>query len=165
MTIASLAHVPCTHLRTRIIDSAPPFAYAVYMKKIEWNNRLNMGVPQIDEQHRRLLHLTNNLAAAIQEEVAQDILEFIIKELQDYTSFHFRDEELLMKDIGYPELENHTRAHNKLKTSVDDYRQQMEQGNEVAPQELLDFLGRWLIDHIIYTDKKIAEFIKENEER
>ncbi|MDC0335835.1 bacteriohemerythrin [Pseudodesulfovibrio sp.] len=133
------------------------------MKKIEWNSKLNLGVPQIDEQHRRLVQLANNLVSAIQTNVADDILEIIFKELQEYTVFHFRDEELYMHEAGYPDIEEHIRQHEDLKKKVADYQEDMRLDMDVSPSDVLEFLGDWLVEHIIYSDMKIARFVKGKE--
>lgn len=131
------------------------------MKRIEWHPKLNIGVEQIDEQHKRLVQLANNLISAIQTGVAEDILEVICKELHEYTVFHFRDEELLMQEVGYPHLEQHQKKHREITDQVQAYLDALERDNNVPPQDVLDFMGDWLVEHIIYMDMKIGDHIKE----
>lgn len=134
------------------------------MKRIAWSSKLNLGVEQIDDQHKRLVKLTNNLIGAIQSNMADDILGFIAQELREYTEFHFQDEERLMRDIGYPDLDDHAALHGALKERVTRYQESLEQGGAVPATEILSFLKDWLVNHIIYCDMKIGKYIREQKE-
>lgn len=129
------------------------------MKKLEWSPRLNLGIKQIDDQHKRLVKLTNNLMSAIQSGVADDLLVGFCMELVEYTEFHFRDEEMLMREVGYPHIDEHSTAHRTLEGKVREYHEAVSKGRHVSSAEVLEFLGSWLVDHIIYTDMKISEYI------
>ena len=88
------------------------------MKKLEWSDKLNLGVKQIDDQHQQLVHLANNLVLTIQTGETRDVLGKVFKELREYTVFHFRDEELYMEEIEYPERRAHAVTHRELKDQV-----------------------------------------------
>lgn len=131
------------------------------MKKLEWSDKLNLGVKQIDDQHQQLVYLANNLVRAIQTGETRDVLGKVFKELREYTVFHFRDEELYMEEIEYPERRAHAVTHMELKEQVKQYQRDMYKKSEVTPNEVLEFLRGWLVDHIIYKDMKIVNYIKE----
>lgn len=131
------------------------------MKRLEWTNKLSLGVPHIDKQHQRLVQLSNNLVAAIQTGMAEDILEALFKELREYTMFHFQDEELYMNQVGFPELDTHTKTHENLKKQVKDYQNELMANRDVSPSEVLKFLKGWLVDHIIYEDLRIGRYAAE----
>lgn len=84
------------------------------MNTITWSSKLNTGVKNIDEQHRRLVKLVNNLVAGIQEGFADDITDGICRELIEYTKYHFRDEEMLMEEVAFPDIEAHKQKHASL---------------------------------------------------
>lgn len=131
------------------------------MKRLEWSNKLSLGVPHIDKQHQRLVQLSNNLVAAIQTGMAEDILEALFKELREYTMFHFQDEELYMNQVGFPELDAHTKSHESLKQQVKDYQNELLANRDVSPSDVLKFLKAWLVDHIIYEDLRISRYVSE----
>lgn len=135
------------------------------MKKIEWHSRLNVGVKQIDEQHKWLVQLVNNLLSAIQSGVAEDILQSICQELVDYTEFHFRDEELLMEEIGFPFIEEQRAEHEELRVKVGEFNDAVLRGDHIPPKEVLDFLSEWLINHLLHSDMKIGHHIKAQREQ
>jgi putative ATP-dependent endonuclease of the OLD family len=83
------------------------------------------------------------------------------KELEDYTKFHFSEEEEYMESIHYEGLEAQKRAHAAF---IDRLEQVDPDEIDANPQEylneLLEFLLNWLINHILYTDKKIPDVTK-----
>lgn len=130
------------------------------MNTITWSSKLNTGVKKIDEQHRRLVKLVNNLVAGIQEGFADDITDGICRELIEYTNYHFRDEEMLMEEVAFPDIEAHKQKHASLTTSVQGYHDALEKGEPIRPEDLLNFLSKWLIEHIIHTDMQIGRHIR-----
>lgn len=134
------------------------------MEKITWSNKLNTGVEKIDDQHRRLVKLVNNLVSAIQSGFADDITTPLCHELAEFTSYHFRDEEMLMEEVGYPGLEEQKEQHAKLTSTVQGYLDALERGEAVAPEEMLAFLRQWLVEHIVHCDMRIGSHIRRNQQ-
>ena len=66
-----------------------------------WNDSLMTGVPEIDEQHRILVHTFNEAAESLCGETRREVLEAITQDLLSYALYHFETEELLMRDAGY----------------------------------------------------------------
>ena len=52
-------------------------------------------------------------------------------------------------------------THRELKEQVKQYQRDIYKKSEVTPNEVLEFIRGWLVDHIIYKDMKIANYIKE----
>ena len=71
------------------------------MALVEWNETLNIGVPEIDYQHRNLVSMLNALAKAIEEGTTDTVLREILDELNAYILTHFAAEERIMERIGY----------------------------------------------------------------
>ena len=70
------------------------------MAKIEWSAGLEIGVPPIDEQHKRLVEMINELADSHSDGLASAAVETALADLVDYTVVHFDMEETFMEDIG-----------------------------------------------------------------
>ncbi|QJB56093.1 bacteriohemerythrin [Pseudodesulfovibrio sp. zrk46] len=115
----------------------------------------------MDDQHKRLIQLVNSLVSVIRAGVAEDLLGEICRELYDYTNYHFRDEESLMQEEGYPEFEAHCQLHAEMTTTVKEYLDELEKGKQVSPNDVLEFLAKWLVKHILKQDMKFAAFVKE----
>ena len=124
---------------------------------LEWNQNLSVGVPSIDEQHKALLALLNELSDATQAGRGQVVLGKVLKELADYTVYHFQYEESLFAQTGYSAAADHRKEHLDLITLVQVQSQQYEDGaREILSEELLKFLRRWLYMHIMGSDKKFG---------
>lgn len=119
---------------------------------IEWNEGMSVGVEDLDNDHQVLIDLINQLAAA---ENRQDRinLEAVLDELVDYTVFHFEKEEQYMEGADYPALASHKRTHAVLTEQVLAIRRRVVEGRQSGlGDEVLDFLSRWLREHILQAD-------------
>ena len=67
---------------------------------LEWTEELSVGVPSIDEQHKVLIRLLNELFDATQAERGQTLLGKVLNELADYTVYHFQYEEFSLCPDG-----------------------------------------------------------------
>ncbi|HWJ18803.1 MAG TPA: bacteriohemerythrin [Geobacterales bacterium] len=124
---------------------------------LEWNENLSVGVPSIDEQHKALLGLLNELFDATEAGRGQLVLGKVLKELADYTVYHFKYEESLFAQTGYSAAPDHVKEHNDLTRLVQVQRQKYEDGaSEILSEELVKFLRRWLYMHIMGSDKKFG---------
>ena len=105
---------------------------------LEWNENLSVGVPSIDEQHKVLLGLLNELFDATQAGKGQAALGKVLNELADYTVYHFQYEESLFAQTGYGAALDHTKEHDELRRLVQALRQNYEDGaSEILSEELL----------------------------
>jgi hemerythrin len=131
------------------------------MSLISWNKNYSVGVEEMDIQHKQLLLIMNNLNEAILAGKGQDALKETFIDLADYTVHHFGDEERMLRDNGYSDLEAHIKEHRELEKKVGDYRHMLETGGNPVSSDILDFLKEWLIKHILKMDKKYGQFIAE----
>ena len=78
-----------------------------------------------------------------------------------YISDHFAEEEQLMRQHGYGELERHQGRHQFLRNGVLGFQQRVEGGEAVDPLEFIHFLSDWVIDHILTEDRKYGRFFNQ----
>ena len=124
---------------------------------LEWNENLSVGVPSVDEQHKTLLRLLNDLFDASQAGRGQAVLGKVLEELADYTVYHFQYEESLFAQTGYSAATDHIKEHDEMIRLVQVQRQNYKDGaSEILSEELLKFLRRWLHMHIMGSDKKFG---------
>lgn len=126
-----------------------------------WNSSLSLGISSIDKQHQKLVALINELARALSKGEKQASKK-ILKELVDYTVYHFGYEEKLFNQFKYPQEQEHKTIHKRLVEQVQDFVKKVEEGDYSIADELLNFLKDWLTNHIGFTDKKYAPFFKEH---
>ncbi len=130
-------------------------------KLITWGEAFEIGIKTIDEQHKRLVNMINELHAKLKDGATTNDLRKIITELIDYAGTHFRTEEELFEKYDYPEKEIHHQIHRKLVEKVLDYQRRVEAGEPGVAFDLLSFLKDWLVNHICVTDKKYGPYLKE----
>ena len=128
------------------------------MAFIDWNDSYSVSVSQFDEQHKELIGLINKLHEAMMAGKGGDVLAEVLNSLIAYTVTHFSNEEDLMRKYNYPAYEVHKTIHDKLVHDVVDIQNRFKAGKPMLTMELMDFLKKWLTDHINGVDKKYSAF-------
>ena len=119
-----------------------------------WNQSWCIGVKNVDAQHENLVALVNKLHQAMGEGKGKNVLEEILGSLVSYTKAHFRDEERMMEQNGYPDLIEHKRQHAALTKKVLDFQTEFKSGAMGMSIDIMQFLSTWLKGHILGTDAK-----------
>lgn len=132
------------------------------IKPVEWTDEMSVGVNVIDEDHKKLLALLNEMEFIIDANVVSNsgAIESVLSELLDYTVYHFDREEILMKACDYPDLLMHQQVHatliGQVQQLVDKHRQKP---HSFDPKALRTFLEYWLLDHILGMDKEYESWM------
>ncbi len=133
------------------------------MQAFQWNHCFATGLPEVDEQHQRLVDVINRFGALIMREdgASADELEVVFAELAQYASFHFSEEEALMAASGLtPQyIESHQQKHLMFMDEVTLLYEGISADNRGAAKGLLQFLTNWLAYHILGTDQFMARQI------
>lgn len=129
------------------------------MALIEWSDEYSVKVQEMDDQHKKLIGIINDLHAAMKAGKGKDSLEATVKGLVDYVSIHFAAEEKLMKTNGYPEYLQQKAKHDELTKQVLDFQKSFHDGKAILTVEMMSFLKDWLIHHIKGMDKKYGPFL------
>ena len=128
------------------------------MALITWTNALSVGITEIDRQHQHLIHLINELHEAMKAGKGKEVLGETLKNLSDYTVYHFGTEERMFKETGYPGTQPHLVEHRSFTREILDIRARFEAGRTVITTDLLQFLRDWINDHIKGVDKRYTSF-------
>jgi hemerythrin len=127
---------------------------------ITWLNVYDTHIRIIDEQHRKLLDMLNDLATAKGNENEPKLIRDIFFKLVDYTKYHFTTEEKLMGNANYPKLIEHTGQHRQFVDRIVNMLEAIKDGTPNISDTLQMFLQDWLIQHILGNDKEFANFYK-----
>jgi hemerythrin len=125
-----------------------------------WNSTFSIGVEKIDGQHQRLFQLAIQFEKELAGRQAAETVGEALKFLVDYASYHFKDEESLMAQINYPDLEEHRARHKELINKVRAILLDIRAGRSFTVADLISFLYQWIVEHIEQEDKKIGDAIK-----
>lgn len=132
--------------------------------KFDWDSRLELDIPHIDSQHQQLFKIGRRIEQYLIFQCAgtthEDLLH-ILYELRDYITYHFFTEEKYMIEIGFPDFNEHIKQHQEFKTYINtiDYEKLCSAPTE-SLHALKDYLVKWIFQHMVHEDQKIAEFIK-----
>jgi hemerythrin len=133
------------------------------MALMEWSDKLSVGVAQFDAEHRRLVGMVNDLFDAVQAGKGKEALGGILEELIAYTETHFANEEEIMREHGYDEVDGHKSEHELLTRQVHEIRRKYMAGaSATLSMEVMNFLKNWLIKHIQGTDRKYSRFMNQH---
>ncbi|PKL42734.1 MAG: hypothetical protein CVV41_11915 [Candidatus Riflebacteria bacterium HGW-Riflebacteria-1] len=128
---------------------------------MKWSEAYLIGCPTVDEQHKELIEKVDELEQRLENDEADDhsftdALMFVV----DYARDHFRDEENLMFETGYPGFENHRMLHDRLVNHLANFLKDMQQGNGGTFSELVSYLHVWIDGHVLVEDIKFGKFFR-----
>ncbi|HPE80833.1 MAG TPA: bacteriohemerythrin [Gammaproteobacteria bacterium] len=123
---------------------------------VEWRDDLSVGIGSIDDDHKKLLTLINNLQTAVYYPTGEAFERQALKDLVDYTKYHFEREERMMRENDYADYEPHKRQHEAMIAKVTGFMEAYEKDREGTVEEMTGFLKGWLIQHIAGTDQKYS---------
>lgn len=128
--------------------------------RLQWSDSLNLGVAEIDNEHKQLLQVANELLDAVAHGRGEDAIERAVAQLREYTVTHFAHEEKYMERIAYPQLQEHVQQHKELTDKVKEFQRARFLQEEVSVDSVKNFLKTWLLEHILVEDMAIGEFAK-----
>ena len=132
------------------------------MALLTWDDSYSVKVAEIDKQHKKLFDLINDLFNAMKIGKGKDIIEKVIKELANYTVYHFGYEEKYFDQFGYQETDAHKKEHQDFVNTVSKFQSEFASGNAFLSMEVMTFLKKWLQGHIKGTDQHYTEFFHEH---
>ncbi|MDH5785550.1 MAG: bacteriohemerythrin [Chromatiales bacterium] len=136
------------------------------MGMVEWKEEYSVDIQEIDEQHKCLINIMNELYTALASKSNRDLLGDIINKLVEYTKIHFAVEETMMRIFHYEGYEKHKEIHDNIVRRVGEYQAKFLAGDDKVGMELLMFLKEWLFDHIQKVDKEyVNTFVKAGAQR
>jgi hemerythrin len=129
------------------------------MALMEWTDSFSVGIPAMDQQHKQLIELINQMDEAVRVSIKNPVIRDVLKNLVQFATSHFENEEKLMREVGYAGLEGHCEVHRKLLRAVNDVMEKVKSGKLSATANLAAFLHFWLEKHIVGYDQQYAQHI------
>lgn len=131
------------------------------MELIKWSDDYSVGITEIDNQHKGLVIVINELFNLMSEGKAKGKLSEIFDHLTDYTKKHFQAEETMLIKYAYHEFDKHKNEHQNFISKLQELKLDFDKGKITISVEVLNFLKDWLLNHILISDKKYMGIIKE----
>lgn len=130
---------------------------------MQWRDHFKTGVPEIDEQHKKLFQIANQLEAAHNTNSMYQEMGRSLKLLVDYSMQHFKTEEAYMQKIGFPKLESHMAKHRDFMKQIMEVLVKLKSDKHVSPSQLIKMTSHWIFDHTLNDDIRIKHFLEELE--
>jgi hemerythrin len=132
------------------------------MPLIEWTADLSVNVVLIDDQHKSLFGLLNQLYSAMKAGKPEQILKPLLDDLVHYAQVHFATEEMYMKQFEFPGYAEHCTEHQAFKERLLGFQSGLSAERFTLSMEIAGFLKNWVHDHISITDKRYSACFNEH---
>jgi hemerythrin-like metal-binding protein len=131
------------------------------MCSIEWDAALETGDAVVDQQHRDIHALFNELEAAPVGDMAE--VMSVLDRLMGHCDTHFATEEDLMERESYPRslLDEHVAEHRDLVEGARDIVLKFRFGEMSDTADVVEFLRAWLTDHVHEKDRMLVDYMRE----
>ena len=130
------------------------------MKQLTLDETLALGIEEIDDDHSKLIGLYNILNQSVTEGASREYVEAVLEEMINCTIWHFSHEERLMVKYGYSGYAEHKQDHKDLIDGAKELNQRFLQTGKLEEDDLV-YLERWLTEHILVSDSRLAAFLVE----
>ena len=131
------------------------------MSMMMWNDKLETGIPKIDEQHKELFRQV----AILLDKTTADRIPETLKFLGDYVVKHFIDEQGLQASVNYPKAEEHKKLHAAFTARFGELKKKFEDSGGNLKFEAVTEINRvavaWLKEHIMIHDREFAAYYKQ----
>ncbi len=128
--------------------------------KIEWKRDWESGNAEIDAEHRAILETGNNLLDMSISGAPVSRIEEELNHLMAHIQEHFEHEEALLRQIGWPEREEHCKIHRALLTDAEMLKGKFHRG-ELDAGAFFNFLvGKVLVEHLLLNDSRFFAYLK-----
>lgn len=128
------------------------------METIQWSESISVNNYEIDNQHKNLIQLTNNLILNSNAKVNSEIIGETLQKLLKYIKEHFKDEEELLEKCNYPKLEEHKKEHKKFVLKIVRFCKDVLDGKSTVTEEMINFLSGWLLNHTSVDDQDYKNY-------
>lgn len=129
------------------------------METLQWTEKISVNNEKIDDQHKKLIDLTNELILHSNAAPNSQIVNETLYELLKYTKYHFQDEEELMEKFNYPKLDEHKKKHREFVRQIAMFCEDVIEGKATVTNEILKFLTEWITQHTSIEDMDYKNYI------
>lgn len=124
------------------------------MPLIKWRESYSVGSDEIDNEHKKLVELVNELFFMVRDHKHINESVVCLDKLTRYTQEHFEHEEQIMEEVDFPSIHEHKAIHASLLSKVNIFKRRIDDQEEMVTEELYLFLREWLLTHILEEDMK-----------
>lgn len=129
------------------------------MALLTWSDDHKINVESIDEQHKIMIRMLNRLHDAMESGENAKKVDNILDDFITFAEHHFESEEVTMRQMNYPAIDEHIAEHRELLTSIRNFRKMTSTHVPLSMDTLENFLVGWTKKHMVDADKKYGDFV------
>lgn len=131
----------------------------IYME-FKWQSRYESGHAEIDNQHKMLFYIGNELMNATLNEYNKEVLIEKMDSLMEHVVNHFKYEEEVLRSIAYNEYEEHRKIHGQLVRKARELRAHLIK-DRISPIDAFDFVVvEIILNHLTHEDVNYFQYTK-----
>lgn len=129
--------------------------------RIIWDEALSTGDANLDNQHKALIGIFNDLANTIESGADRDNITKILLALKHYAGWHFACEEKCMEKYRCPVAGRNREAHVFFVQRLENYEREFNSAGDLIEFALRahNDLARWIYIHILEVDATLYHSI------
>lgn len=124
-----------------------------------WSDKYSVGNAKMDLEHEKLFHIIYDFVTSINSGSDKEVITIGFNRIIENTIEHFDNEEKLFSQYNYPHKREHIKVHKEVLSSIKALNKDREYNFSMGIEEAL-FSS--LLEHIMDSDKKFTDYIKEN---
>jgi hemerythrin-like metal-binding protein len=129
---------------------------------IIWTEAFSVGVRKLDHQHQQLFKLVNELLENHDSPATSEPIADILERMTKYADYHFRTEERIMMEYGYPDYPLQVREHTEFKMKTAGFCLDAIAGKAGLSVAMGEYLQDWITSHILKSDLQFKKFLIDN---
>lgn len=123
---------------------------------VDWTNSFEVGIDFVDDQHKIIIDLINQLITCYTDNRAKKQQKSVIKGLIDYTEYHFGAEEKYLRSKKHALTDEHKELHSVFIKSLHTFHKDFNSNKVQLNKEIIQFIQNWWTNHIKNEDKKLV---------
>jgi hemerythrin len=131
-----------------------------FMTKFIWLDEYRIGDDTIDQQHKYLFDLANQIVDPFND--AQKI-HHNLKTLYHYVIEHFKVEESFMRQCKYPEYKEHIKEHEEIEKKLSEMSMSVIIGDAIFA-DVAEVIRRWQFEHFLEKDLSLTDLLHHKNE-
>lgn len=130
------------------------------MEKITWTDEYIIGVPEIDSEHQRIVRLLNKLLETTSSSVSDEMISVVLNELTTIELDHFKQEERILEEQGYPNLTKEKAEHRAFIKDTAEICMAVVDGKTDVTEDIQNHLRDLWLNHILDEVKNLRPFFE-----
>lgn len=132
--------------------------------QFKWDDSFLIGIEELDHEHKLLIGDINRLHKELARHDKKSEIEKRLGDIYARMQAHFALEEHVMKENDYEFFDEHKREHDELLDNYTEYMLQfLNQPGVFSSKRIEDTLTRWIVTHIMESDKKMSLMLQAND--